>query len=73
MLDDPEFVSQVARNWDRAASGVIMRTRDEVAGFLAGFDLVPPGLVTTVEWGTGRPPATGAGSILAAVGAVPAS
>ena len=73
VLDDPEFVSQVARNWDRAASGVIMRTRDEVAGFLAGFDLVPPGLVTTVEWGTGRPPATGAGSILAAVGAVPAS
>jgi hypothetical protein len=47
--------------------------RDEVAGFLAGFDLVPPGLVTTVEWGTDRPPATGAGSVLAAVGAVPAS
>jgi hypothetical protein len=41
VLEDPEFVSQVARNWDRAASGVIMRTRDEVAGFLAGFDLVP--------------------------------
>jgi hypothetical protein len=44
-----------------------------VAGFLAGFDLVPPGLVTTVEWGTDQPPATGAGSVLAAVGAMPAS
>lgn len=69
VLDDPEFVSQVSRNWDRAASGVVMRTRDQVAGFLAGFDLVPPGLVSTVEWGTDR--TTGAGSILAAVGAVP--
>ena len=48
-----------------------MRTRDEVAGFLAGFDLVPPGLVTTVEWGTDRPPTTGPGSILAAVGTLP--
>ena len=73
VLDDPEFVGQVARNWDRAASGVVMRTRDEVAGFLAGFDLVPPGLVTTVEWGTGRPPATGACSVLAAVGTLPAT
>jgi hypothetical protein len=42
-----------------------------VAGLLAGFDLVPPGLVTTVEWGSGRPPSTGAGAILAAVGMVP--
>lgn len=71
VLDDPEFVSQVARNWDRAACGVTMRTRDEVAGFLTGFELVPPGLVTTVEWGTDRPPATGPGAILAAVGTVP--
>jgi hypothetical protein len=71
VLDDPEFVGQVARNWDRAASGVTMRTRDEVAGFLAGFELVPPGLVTTVEWGTDRPPTAGPGAILAAVGTVP--
>jgi hypothetical protein len=70
VLDDPEFVGQVARNWDRAGSGVTMRTRAEVAGFLAGFDLVPPGLVTTVEWGTDRPPTTGPGAITAAVGAL---
>lgn len=71
VLDDPEFVGQVARNWDRAASGVTMRAPAEVAGFLAGFDLVPPGLVTTVEWGTDRPPTTGPGAIMAAVGTVP--
>ena len=73
MLDDPEFVGRMARNWDRAASGVTMRSRAEVAGFLAGFDLVPPGLVTAIEWGTGRPPATGAAAVLAAVGTLPAT
>jgi hypothetical protein len=69
-LDDPELADEVARSWDHAASGVTLRPRSQVAGFLAGFDLVPPGLVTTVEWGTDRPPPSGAGAILAAVGTV---
>ncbi len=74
VLDDPEFTGQVARTWDRAASGVTMRTRAEVAGFLAGFDLVPPGLVAAAEWGTGRPPPPAApGTVLAAVGTLPAT
>jgi S-adenosyl methyltransferase len=63
-------------DWSRPVAvlmvSILHFIQDEVAGFLAGFDLVPPGLVTTVEWGTDRPPATGAGSILAAVGTVPA-
>ena len=69
--EDAELAGEVARSWDRTPSGVTLRPRAQVAGFLAGFDLVPPGLVTTIEWGTDRPPSALAGSILAAVGKVP--
>jgi hypothetical protein len=35
---------------DSAAGPFQPRTRDEVAAFLDGLDLVPPGLVSTVRW-----------------------
>ena len=31
-------------------TGVRLRSREQVAGYLAGLDLVPPGLVTVPEW-----------------------
>ena len=74
IIGDPQTRRLI--DWSRPVAvlmvSILHFIQDEVAGFLAGFDLVPPGLVTTVEWGTDRPPATGAGSILAAVGTVPA-
>jgi hypothetical protein len=40
-----------AEQWNRMSSlPVTLRSRDEVAGFAAGFDLVEPGLVPVSEW-----------------------
>jgi hypothetical protein len=48
-----------------------LRTPREIADLFIGFELVPPGLVTTTEWGTEDPAPTGQALILAAVGQVP--
>jgi S-adenosyl methyltransferase len=44
-----------------------VRTYDQVAALFDGFDLIPPGLVTVQEWGTGRPAPQGQGVVLAGV------
>lgn len=42
---------EAERQWNQlAAQRVRLRTREQVAGYLAGLDLVPPGLVTVPEW-----------------------
>jgi hypothetical protein len=47
---DPVF-ALAARRWNAEASyPVTLRSRDEVAGLLAGLDLVRPGLVPICDW-----------------------
>jgi hypothetical protein len=47
---DPAF-ELAARRWNKEAPNrVTLRSRDEVAGLLAGLDLVPPGLVPIADW-----------------------
>jgi S-adenosyl methyltransferase len=69
--DAPDEAEEASRAWDRARSVVTLRTPREIEDLLVGFELVQPGLVTTTEWGTGRPPPTGHGVCLAAVAKVP--
>jgi hypothetical protein len=68
--DAPDQAVEASRAWDRAKSGVTLRTPREIEDLLVGFEVVPPGLVTT-EWGTDRPPPIGHGVCLAAVARVP--
>lgn len=65
--EDRAAVERGARAWDDAPSSMHVRTRDQVAALFDGFDLVPPGLVTAQEWGTGRPAPKAAGVVLAGV------
>jgi hypothetical protein len=47
---DPALL-EAERQWNQlAAQRVRLRSREQVAGFLAGLDLVEPGLVTVPEW-----------------------
>ena len=47
---DPALL-EAERRWNQlAAQRVKLRSRQEVAGFLAGLELVEPGLVTVPEW-----------------------
>jgi S-adenosyl methyltransferase len=45
----PEM-SRLAEEYTRAASPITLRTREQIAALLEGFDLVPPGLVPTPAW-----------------------
>jgi hypothetical protein len=50
---DPALL-EAERRWNQlAAQRVKLRTREQVAGFLDGLDLVEPGLVTVPEWRPG--------------------
>jgi hypothetical protein len=69
--DAPDQSEEASRAWDRARSGVTLRTPREIDDLLVGFELVEPGLVTTTEWGTDRPAPTGHGVCLAVVAKVP--
>lgn len=69
--ESPDAVEEAARVWDNVRSRVTLRSAREIEDLFTGFDLVPPGLVTTTEWGTDAPAPTGQGLILAAVGRVP--
>lgn len=57
--------------WDRTRSGVTGRTREEIGNLFAGFELVPPGLVTTGEWGTTAVAPLSQNLVLAGVGRRP--
>ena len=51
---------QAEQRWNQlAAQKVRLRSREQVAGFLAGLELVDPGLVTVPEW---RPEPGGPGT-----------
>jgi hypothetical protein len=61
---------EAARAWAGATPGLTGRTREAIHALFAGFDLVPPGLVTTTEWGTTQPAPDGQGLVLAGVGRI---
>ena len=47
----PEASAEMARRYNRMSSATITpRTRDQVARFFAGLDLLPPGLVPINQW-----------------------
>ncbi|MDF2706065.1 MAG: SAM-dependent methyltransferase [Nonomuraea muscovyensis] len=58
-----------------AAGGIARRGHDEIAGYFAGLDLLPPGLVPVDDWSPGTPAGApvdlGRPGILAGVGRVP--
>jgi hypothetical protein len=68
---DRGAAKEAARAWDAATSGLTGRTREAIQALFAGFDLVPPGLVTTAEWGTTQPAPGDQGLVLAGVGRIP--
>ncbi len=51
LLRSPRLTA-VNHDWDRTRSPVTGRTRQQIENLFTGFDLVPPGLVTSSEWGT---------------------
>jgi O-methyltransferase involved in polyketide biosynthesis len=55
-------VAEMTRRFNRRLGNVVSagRTREEVARFFAGLDLVPPGIVPTPQW---RPAALQAGAV----------
>jgi O-methyltransferase involved in polyketide biosynthesis len=65
--EDRGAAEEVARSWASATG----RTREAIQALFAGFDLVPPGLVTTTEWGTTEPAPGGQGVVLAGIGRLP--
>jgi hypothetical protein len=69
--ENPDAVEEAARAWDSATSSMTLRTPTAIEDLFTGFELVPPGLVTTTEWGTTEPAPAGQGLILAGVGTVP--
>jgi S-adenosyl methyltransferase len=69
--ESPDTADQAVRAWDNATSRVTLRTPTAIEDLFTGFELIPPGLVTTTEWGTTEPAPTGQGLILAGVGLVP--
>ncbi|WP_406715327.1 SAM-dependent methyltransferase [Streptomyces althioticus] len=67
-----DLARQVTEEYARAGIRLGFRTRDEVARFFDGLDLVDPGLVTAPEWFRGAPaPAAEDSGIYAGVARVP--
>ena len=59
----PEASAEMARRYNQMASATVTpRTRDQVARFFDGLDLLPPGLVPMSQWPRSGQidPATGA-------------
>lgn len=69
--ENPDAVEEASRAWDAARSRLTLRSATAIDDLFSGFEMVPPGLVTTTEWRTTDPAPTGQGLILAGVGLVP--
>ena len=68
------FFSAVDQQSLAAKAGIELgfRTREQVARFFDGLELVPPGLVTATEWGTpGNMPESEPSGIYAGVARIP--
>lgn len=60
----PEAAAEMARRYNRMSSASITpRSRDQVALFFDGLDLIPPGLVPISQWGLAGPIDTTVGSL----------
>lgn len=46
----PRKMTEAARSYDDASAPMVLRSRDQVASFFDGFDLVDPGLVSPEQW-----------------------
>jgi hypothetical protein len=69
---EPEMMASLAERYDESVpEPMVVRSRDEVARFFAGLELVPPGLVPISEWPEPQAgPAAGAGWTLPVHGGV---
>ena len=47
---DEAALGQIAGAYDRATAPMVMRTKDEVERFFAGFEMVEPGIVFLSQW-----------------------
>lgn len=47
---DPDAMGQVSDIYDKATSPLVMRTKDEIARFFSGMQLVAPGIVFLSQW-----------------------
>ncbi len=47
---DPALAQQAVRPYNRATAPFVLRSKDEIAGFFDGLDLVDPGLVQIPLW-----------------------
>ena len=68
----PDWAQQAVRIWHRDRPPVTLRTAAEIRALFTGFDLLPPGLVTTAEWGTTGSAPVSRPLMLAGVGVLPA-
>ncbi|HEX3785234.1 MAG TPA: SAM-dependent methyltransferase [Pseudonocardiaceae bacterium] len=48
--DDRPEMEDIASAYGQTANAVVMRSKDRVAAFLDGYELVDPGLVFTAQW-----------------------
>ena len=53
--ENPDAAAEAPRAFSTATSGLTMRGPGEIEALFTGFELVPPGLVTSTEWGTDEP------------------
>jgi hypothetical protein len=53
--ENPDAAAEAPRAFSTATSGLTMRSPGEIESLFTGFELVPPGLVTSTEWGTDEP------------------
>ena len=67
----PEAVQAVHDVFAEMRESLTLRSRDMIAGFFDGFELVEPGLVSAPEWRPDRPYRTPSGWLLAGVGRRP--
>ncbi|HEX4721690.1 MAG TPA: SAM-dependent methyltransferase, partial [Pseudonocardiaceae bacterium] len=49
-INDNELARRGAAHYDKTATPVVGRTREEITAYLAGLELIPPGLVWTSQW-----------------------
>ena len=47
---DPDAMGEIAAIYDQATAPLVMRTKDEIARFFSGFELIEPGLVFLSQW-----------------------
>jgi hypothetical protein len=69
--ENPDAAAEAPRAFQTARSGLTMRSPGEIEALFNGFELVPPGLVTSTEWGTSKPAPVNQILGLAGVGVLP--